>query len=138
MNHRVKAIACPHEIRACYLAGFTELLLMPYYIVIKKQRLRKFVDYWATGIDYDFPQLIEVASSLHPVGELKPIRSAFSQVANFMREKISLFVTLSKELFYSVFGDLPEMGYSGRAHYLSLRICQACESPGLPMKTSSG
>jgi len=111
MNHRIKAIACPHEIRGCYLAGFTELLLMPYYIVIEKQCLRKFVDYWAIGIDYDFPQLIEIALSLHPVGELKPIRSAFSQVINFMWEKMSLFVTFSKELFYSRFGNSPEIGY---------------------------
>ena len=124
MNHRINAIACPHEVHACYLAGFTELLLMPYYIVIEKQRLRKLVDYWAPGIDYDFPQLIEIALSLHPVGELKPIRAAFSQVANFMRKKMSFFVTFSKELFYSAFGDFSEWILWQKLDHSPLRIAR--------------
>ena len=87
MHHRIEAVARPHEIRGCNLTGFTELLLMPYDIVIKKQRLGKLVNYRAIRIDYDFPQLIELHCPLHPVGELETIRSAFSQKVDFVRKK---------------------------------------------------
>src|SRR4030095_1095573 len=97
MDHRIELIAVQQNIGSRYLAGFAELLLVPYKIIIKKQFIGEFIDHGSRGVQYNFPQLVEIAVAAHPSGELVPVRTAFWQVIDLMWEKMASLVALLKK-----------------------------------------
>jgi hypothetical protein len=81
------------------------MLLMPDYIIVKKQVFGKFVYYISPGIKNKLPEGVWIANITHTVGKKETFRGTLGKIVYLMRKKISFSISFIEEFFFSILVD---------------------------------